>query len=224
MSLDGPIKYDLSKFGHIKMKNHDVPLSILESEFNYIRNLIIDNNLQRGFEVATAFGISALAASLGFKETGGMLVSMDAYIEEMYDDAGAYIDEFGKDCIKPGEYPDGLASALFLLRHFDIRNHLALAIGWSPTDTGARIKTIFENKKLDYVFIDAGHFTHWIKQDVDAIFPFLGDGAHVLFHDVYPDSFTPELISYIENLLGGTLEIIIEYPHGENLGKVVVTK
>jgi len=85
---DGPVQYELTEMGHIKMVNHLYPYSIKEREFNFLRDLIAHNNLKNGFECATAFGISSLALGLGFKETGGKCVTMDAYIEEKCEDPG----------------------------------------------------------------------------------------------------------------------------------------
>lgn len=215
----GHIRYEDSGRGHLKMIDHYNPLSIMEAEFHFITETIIKYDLKRGFEVATAFGISALAAALGFKQTGGKLVTMDAYVEEKLNDAGAY-----KDYIDPvyivGSH--GYQSAENLREIFDVVSNLTLTIGWSPDDTGKTIESIFGDQKLDYALIDAGHFTDWIKKDVDAIKPYLDDKFVVFFHDVYPESFTDELINHIESSLGGKLEVVINYPYGENLGMVKV--
>ncbi len=58
---DGPVKYEKSGRGHIKMVGHGVPLSIMQEEWDFLHNTIVDNDLQRGFELATAFGISGSA-------------------------------------------------------------------------------------------------------------------------------------------------------------------
>ena len=67
----GPIQYELGPgdyglCGNIKMTNHDFPLSISPTEFDILKNLIIDYDLKNGYEVATAFGISTTALGLGF--------------------------------------------------------------------------------------------------------------------------------------------------------------
>jgi len=87
---DGPVKYEKSGRGHIKMVGHGVPLSIMQEEWDFLHNTIVDNDLQRGFELATAFGISGSAIGTAFKKTGGKFVTMDAYIEEKCGNAGTY--------------------------------------------------------------------------------------------------------------------------------------
>jgi len=36
---------------------------------------------------------------------------------------------------------------------------------------------------FDFVFIDAGHSTHAVMRDANGVFPYLEDGAYLLFHD-----------------------------------------
>lgn len=225
--LNGPVKYTSSGRGHLCMEDYLVPLSIMEKEFFFIRDQIISNDLKTGFEVATAFGISALAAGLGFKETGGHLVSMDAYIEEKIGNAGVYSEWSVKDFIQlvlndHPKIPIGLKSAIYLRDYFQLEDHISFFRGWSPDSTEIAIKNRFKNVPLDYAFVDAGHFTEWIKRDIEAIAPHLGKRFIVFFHDVYSESFTSSLIEYIENLLGNKLEIVLEYPYGENLGMIKV--
>lgn len=89
---DGPVHYELLSRGNIKMREHPYPYSILQEEFNFLTNIVIENDLKRGYECATAFGISSLAIGLGFKQTGGKCVTMDAYIEEKCQNPGTYMD------------------------------------------------------------------------------------------------------------------------------------
>ncbi len=64
------------------MAHRSIPVSLSETEFNYLSQFIVEHNLTAGFDLATAFGISALAIGLGLKKTGGRLLSMDSYREE----------------------------------------------------------------------------------------------------------------------------------------------
>jgi len=206
------ISYEESNKGHIKMSHKLVPLSIKRAEFEYIKNLIVTYNLQRGFEIGTAFGVSTLAAAIGFHATGGELISMDAYVEEHYEDAGLYRNRG----IEIFTESDGYQSANFLLQHFEVRKSVHLRYGWSPRDVPHHINDTFGNSGLDFVFIDAGHFPEQIIQDVRTIAPFLRDEFAVVFHDVY-ETFEP-IYGEIESLLGVKLEVVIPYPLGENLG------
>ena len=67
--------------GHIKNNIIHLPFSINNFEFNFMRDVIIKNNLKNGYELATGLGISTLALSLGLKETDGHLISCDSYQE-----------------------------------------------------------------------------------------------------------------------------------------------
>lgn len=117
VALEGPVRYEHSGRGHLKMVNHTFPWSLTEPEFQYLYNLIIERKYTCGFEVATAFGISSLAAALAFKETGGRIVTMDAYIEEAMNDPMAY------KSIDPSVYDDsdGFKSVKFLVEHFELQ-------------------------------------------------------------------------------------------------------
>ena len=66
----------------LRMAHRAIPVSLSETEFNYLHDFIVDHRLQCGFDLATAFGISALAMGTALKKTGGRLLSMDSYHEE----------------------------------------------------------------------------------------------------------------------------------------------
>ena len=211
LSIDH-ISFEETHRGHIKMKHKPVPLSIKQAEFEYIRNTIVTCGLKRGLEIGTAFGISTLAGGLGFHATGGKLLSMDAYIEEHYEDAGLYRFR-GGDVFENSE---GYGVAKFLLNHFGVSDAVELRCGWSPTDVEKLVRDVHGDTNLDYVFIDGGHFTEQIIEDVRAVAPLLDEDFVVVFHDVY-ETFTP-IYEEIENLLGVKLEVVIPNPLGENLG------
>lgn len=174
--------YELVNEGKgIHMKKHSNPASIAQSEFNFINKFIIDNDLKKGYEVATAFGISMLAAGLGFKETNGRLVTMDAYIEEQFDSCCAY-DESHKETYQNA---DGFKTASFLIEEFDLKNIVTPTVGFSPRDTSKVIESVFGLEKLDYVFIDALHTEEAVLQDIEVILPFLADKFVLFLHDVH---------------------------------------
>jgi predicted O-methyltransferase YrrM len=213
---DGPVKYEVSGRGHLKMEGHDFPLSIKQEEFDFLTNLVKDNNLQRGFECATAFGISGLASALGFKATGGKLVTMDAYIEEKCKDAGAYKD-FEREVY---DKAIGYQSVKHLVKHFGLEENFYPEIGWSPTDVESTVKKHFGDKKLDFVFLDAGHFPEQMIKDITAIKPFLGDKFVFVFHDIYPWSFSDDVHKLCRELFNKDVEIKVPHPAGENLGYI----
>ena len=144
--IDGPVTYSDSGRGNLKMSNHPYPYSIKEEEFNFLRNLIVEHNLQRGYECATAFGISSTALGLGFKETGGKIVTMDAYIEESKGNPGHYRDMQREVYDKA----DGYKSVKYLIEQFGLEDTLFPEIGWSPDDTETCIRRHF-SEPLDFV-------------------------------------------------------------------------
>lgn len=212
---DGPVQYELLARGNIKMVLHPYPYSILQEEFNFLTDIITENNLKRGYECATAFGISSLAIGLGFKQTGGKCVTMDAYIEEKCENPGAY-QEFEREVY---EQADGFKSVKYLIEKFDLQNNLFPEIGWSPDDTESRIRKHFKDP-LDFVFIDAGHFPEQIIKDIDAFFPLLDKRYVVVFHDVYSHSFDKSVHEHAIKKFGQDVEIVLPWPRGENMGVI----
>lgn len=212
----GPVQYEMTGTGNIKMVQHPYPYSIKEEEFNFLTNLISENNLQRGYECATAFGISSLAIGLGFKQTGGKCVTMDAYIEEKCKNPGAY-EHFERQVY---EQADGFKSVKYLIEQFELQNHLIPTIGWSPDDTETNVRKHI-TEPLDFVFIDAGHFPEQMIKDIDAFIPLLGEKYVLAFHDIYPWSFSQAVHDHLYNQLGKRVEIKVPHPSGENLGVVI---
>ena len=210
---DGPVQYEMTHTNNIKMVQHSYPYSIKLEEFEFLRNLIKDCNLQRGYECATAFGISSLAIGLGFKETDGKIVTMDAYIEEKCKDPGKYQD-FAREVY---EQADGFKSVNYLIDQFGLKDTMFPEIGWSPDDTETAVRKHF-SEPLDFVFIDAGHFPEQMIKDFDAFLPLLGEKYVLAFHDVYPWSYSDAVHQHIYDKIGKRVEIKVPHPAGENLG------
>jgi predicted O-methyltransferase YrrM len=210
---DGPVEYEMTGGGHLKMKNHSYPYSILRKEFEFLTNIIAENNLQRGYECATAFGISSTAIGLGFQKTNGMCVTMDAYVEEKYDNPGTY-ENMERQVY---EASDGFKSVKHLIKTFDLSNHLFPEIGWSPDDTERSVRKHF-NDPLDFVFIDAGHFESQMIKDINAVLPLLDKKYLMVFHDVYPWSFTENVHKHVYEVTGKRVQIVLSPPNGENMG------
>lgn len=211
--------YYLTPKGNIGLNNFLNPLSIKEEEFNYLKDIIIRYNLKKGFELATAFGVSSIAIGLGMKETNGKLVTMDAYVEESCNNWEAYRN---KDPIVNTE-AIGYKSVNFLIKEFDLENIVFPEFGWSPIHTEKCIRNHFsEGEKLDFVFLDAGHFPEQIMKDILGFHPFLGDKFVLAFHDVYPHMFTEEVMNLIYSLYNKQLKIVV--PHGPGCQLAVLIK
>jgi hypothetical protein len=180
------VKYEMAP-AHVpslKMVNHFHPWSITPGEFEYMHDFIVSNNLKVGYECATAFGISGLATAMAFKKTGGKLVTVDAYIEEKYNEAGAYkaLKEINTND------PDGLRSLRWLLNRFDVNGVVIPFTGWSP-DNVADVITDGHGvgASVDFAFIDAGHWDSAAIADITAVRTFIDTSKPyaVFFHDLH---------------------------------------
>jgi hypothetical protein len=200
----------------LRMSQAASPTSIKLAEFEYIQSIVSDRGLTRGFEIATGFGVSALAGGLGFRETGGMLVTMDAYVEEMVGDAGTY-----RTCGKTLYFEaDGYQSVKYLIDMFDLGRFVRPRIGWSPDDVESILIEEFpdiKEKGLDFVFIDGGHFAEFVKRDLKAVQPFVGPGTCILLHDVFEGVFGKGFPYMIKEMFGKDYEVVVPYPEGFNL-------
>ena len=202
------------------MKYHPNPASIAQPEFHFLTKFVKDNNLKKGYEVATAFGISMLAAALGFKETGGKLVTMDAYIEEQFNSCCGY-DETHKQTYKDS---DGFKTASFLIEKFDLKNVVTTTVGFSPIDTAKVIQSVFGSDKLDYAFIDALHTEEAVIQDIEATIPFLADKFVLFLHDVH--CFTSGKVeAYLKEKFGESWTVVTGCEHpGEGYNLSLINK
>jgi hypothetical protein len=90
-------------------------------------------------------------------------------------------------------------------------------IGWSPDDVDSIIGKHF-NQKLDFVFLDAGHFGDQMIKDIREIYKHLDEKFVFVFHDIYPWSCTQEVHNLCVELFGKDIEIKLPYPQGENMG------
>jgi predicted O-methyltransferase YrrM len=217
----GPVQYELAPgdYGlrkNLKMTNHDFPYSIRPTEFNYLKNIVVDYNLKNGYEIATAFGVSTTALGLGFKQTGGKLVSMDAYVEEGVNSYWTYQNQ------NPTLYydTDGYKSAQYLIEHFDLKDNVFLEIGWSPNDTTDRIRKHI-TEPLDFVFIDCGHFPEQLIKDLESIRLLLAQEYIIVLHDCFPFMLTPEVNQYIEQNFGILPTIVVPEPLGNNMSVII---
>jgi hypothetical protein len=212
-----PVEYELWSDGiSLKMKNHRWPMSLMEPEFNFIKDLIIRYDLKRGYEVATGFGVSSVAAGLGFKKTGGFLITMDSYVEENSENFFIYRNSLPKTF----HDTDGYKSLNFLLEKFDLKNHVIPTVGWSPDDVD-KVLSPYKTFKFDYAFIDGGHFPEQIIKDVEAIIPFLDEKFVIVFHDTFDDYFTPEVMNYLKDKFGKLPEIKVPAPNGCNTSVII---
>jgi predicted O-methyltransferase YrrM len=211
----GPVEYELFiRAPNLKMKHQHYPHSIRETEFNYLRDIVVRYNLKSGLEIATAFGVSAVASGLGFRETGGRLITIDAYIEESSNDCYIY------DGLKQVyENTSGYKSRSHLVNFFGLNDHVKLEVGWSPDDVGSILEKNNVDK-LDFVFLDGGHFPDQIIKDIGAFYPYLSEKNIVVLHDVMPDSYTSEVLDFIQEKFGKQPQVILPRPMGDFLSVI----
>jgi len=179
-SLGLPFELEFSWGTSLKMTNHHHPWSLLEEEAAILFRNIIHSNSKSGFEIATAFGISAVALGQAFQVTGGKLVTMDAYIEEHYNQADGYDSTTKLTKVDA----DGFRLATLMIESLHLENHVSLSIGWSPTDT-PKILTQHASPPLDFIMIDGGHTVDQVHADVQVLMPFTAEHCLLAFHDFY---------------------------------------
>jgi predicted O-methyltransferase YrrM len=66
-----------------------------------------------------------------------------------------------------------------------IEHRSTLVKGWSPGVL--REAADVAGGSFDFVFIDAGHDFRAVMRDTSGVFPYLADGAYILFHDSFRD-------------------------------------
>lgn len=218
----GPVQYELgirhdANFlnWHIRMKGHETPKSVYLKEFEFLRNIIVEKQLKNGYECGTAFGVSSVAIGLGFKETGGQLVTLDAYVEEAVEDCSVY-----KEMPEQVYYDkDGFKSTNYLIEYFRLKDVVKPEVGWSPKDVGPAILK-HTKEKIDFAFIDAGHFPQQLIFDLLAIRPFLADEYVIVLHDCFHYMITPEVENFIQEFFGKPLEIVVTGYDGYNMAVI----
>jgi len=212
-----PTPLEFSPKGHLKFRDKPYPWSIVEKEFDFLYNTIAENNLKRGFEACTGIGMSALAAGLAMKQTGGLLVTIDAYIEEHIGSP-----HYANQTPMVIENSMGFKNINFLIAHFQLENHLIPEVGWSPDDVPTKIEKHF-TAPLDYVFIDGGHFDHQVLKDIKCILPYTNQETHWLFHDVDEhNGWNKEAHDFCYNVLKKSIKIMLPHSQGcENLSILV---
>ena len=209
-SLGWEIAYEFSnRASHtsVRMQGTQYPNSITEPEFEIIRETVSKNNLMHGYEVATGFGLSTLAMGLGFKETGGKIVTMDAYDEEVTQNP------LGDNSNIKHQNTQGFKSVCQLVEKFGLEDTVYPTVGWSPQDANTCINSIFdENQMLDFIFIDAFHTEDAVMNDFDSIKNRINKEKFVvMLHDA---DILPSSISYIENFLKSKGSFRSERPSG----------
>jgi Methyltransferase domain len=209
----GPSGFEFVRNGdvnsNLKLKTKAFPWSIVQREFDYLYNTIVDNNLKRGFEACTGVGISALAAGLAMKQTGGKIVTLDAYIEEYLETP----DYHNQKLLNTESV--ALQSVHALIAKYQLENILVPVVGWTPDNVPANIEANF-TEPLDYVFIDGGHTPSQLLKDIDAVLPYTNKDTHWLFHDAADNVFNHSVAAFVYQKLGKFRVIVCPMSEGCN--------
>jgi hypothetical protein len=177
----------------LKMNNHDLPISISEKEINYLINYIDRNQLKIGFDLATAFGISALAISLGVQKNNGYVLSMDSYLEEQNQKM-----PYGTTTLNPNwQESDGYKTANYIKNSFQL-DHLTLKAGVNPVDTFGILKDFTDQYgKIDIAVIDCPKDDNDFIATWEILYKFLNDKFAVFVHDTH--AFNGAALTHLQN-------------------------
>jgi len=187
-----------------KLKTKKFPYSCTDEEGLMLYFTIVENNFKSGFEIATAFGYSTASLGLAFQKTGGKCISLDCYIEEfkedfLYDESELFsASEKIRLEIESGKLPVGLDMAKNIAKRLGTENMTDFRVGLSPND----VQKVIGERKIDFAFIDGGHFGEQPTKDFLAVFPYLSDKCAVLFHDNDGNPYVRKAVKEAENLLG----------------------
>lgn len=196
-SLD---EYDAS----FKLKEKSYPYSCTREEGLIIYKAVKKFGLRSGYEIATAFGFSSLFFGLALKGGNGVLRSLDCYVEEWKDDF-LYDDGELKRAtaqvaseIREGKHPLGYTYATSNSRLLGLSENVIYGVGTSPGDVAIFLK----GAKLDFVFIDGGHFGEQPTKDLLSVLPFVGERCLFIFHDNNQNEYVGRAIQQAEALIG----------------------
>jgi hypothetical protein len=146
---------------------------------------IVENDFKSGFEIATAFRLQHIVSRISISKNGGKCISLDCYIEEFKEDYLYNESELISASekirleIESGKLPVGLDMAKNIAKRLGVENVIDFKVGLSPND----VPKVIGERKIDFAFIDGGHFGEQPTKDFLAVLPYLSDKCAVLFHD-----------------------------------------
>ena len=193
----------------IKLKAKSAPISINESEFNYMNSIIVNHNLQNGFELSTGIGISTLGIATAFEKTGGHLITIDSYYEELTQiptniPVGNYT-KIDIETIKLVSLSYQFVD--FIITNLKLKPIVDMLIGWSPTDS---IKAIEKRGiPLDFVFLDCPKNDEEFERDITSLKPFIGEKYVIFVHDT--QCYTKKSFDLANKLFNKNMIQIYEY-------------
>ena len=192
-----------------KMVGKKFPYSCTDEEGSVLYDVLTENYLKSGYEIATAFGYSSLYLALACAQTNGSFVSMDCYVEEGKEDYHYTIKEMRRATqetrrgVADGAAPRGLTIARENLSRLGLKKEVEYVVGLSPED----VSLVLGPQRLDFAFIDGGHFSEQPTHDVEAVIDRFGSKYAVFFHDNNSNQSVERAIERAANALNG--EVVV---------------
>jgi len=214
--INGVSFYKIEQIAHangkhvgIHLKNKLFPVSVNESEFNFIHNFIKDNNFKNGFELSTGTGISTIGIGTACVDIGGHLITMDSYYEDItgisqHIPVGNYNED---DIIQIKEKSICFKFISKIINNSNLKNTVQIEVGWSPTDSVKKIKE--RNKPLDFVFLDCPKNDDEFVRDIAPLIPLLNHKYAIFVHDTH--TFTKKSFDFALEKFGTPMNLIYEY-------------
>jgi predicted O-methyltransferase YrrM len=199
LSMDSVDELDNS----YKLPRKLFPYSITDEEGIIMSNVIIANELNSGYEIATAFGYSTLYCGLALNENNGRLMTVDCYVEEWKESFNYNANELVeavsqvRSNIEAGIHPTGLDFLNHNIRRFNLADRILPFVAVSPDE----IKDVVNSEMFDFAFIDGGHFGEQPTKDVQAIEHLFKEKVAVFFHDNNNNSYVENAIKYTCDIL-----------------------
>lgn len=155
--------------------NNRLPHSISEYEFNFMKNVILNNNLKNGYELATGIGISSLSIGYALGMNGGNLITVDSYMEDLSQNV-----PIGD--IKLSDSDEAFFRNKKLFESFGLTNIHSYK-GFSP-ECCSLLDQHFNND-IDFVFLDCPKDTNDFIRDITPIKNRLSKKYVIFVHDVH---------------------------------------
>jgi len=196
--------------GHVGIRfvHSYFPISINEQEFNYMHDVIVSNNLKTGFELGTGTGVSTMSIGLAMKKTGGHLITLDSYYEEVTQKSidipeGTSVNQEQIKNVKGWQFVS------IIMEKLNLRNTVRQCAGWSPTDS---IRLLKNNQPLDFVFLDCPKSLNEIRRDVTYLKQFVNKDKFIIFiHDINDTDYRKMVNNMLMDLCGWELFYKEEY-------------
>ena len=149
--------------GHWTLPPHRRPVSVGKLEARFLFNLVALQRSRTILEIGTGFGYSALWLAAGAAQLNGdsRVFSID-------------------DCSEGGLESDGLAFARWSAQAIGVDAFIRLVHGRSPEV----LPRIFNDKSIDFAFIDGNHHGDHPRLDFEGILPYLTPKSIIAWHDI----------------------------------------